>query len=108
MEVFERIVTQILEPAVRVLFAAGFFLFLWGLAKFLYNLESVAKKEGERSKRKEGLNHLIWGLVGMLVMVSAEGIIALIMNTLGINPGQTNFQQPQGGDQTSPFERPFK
>jgi len=108
MEVFERIISQILEPAVRVLFAAGFFLFLWGLAKFLYNLESVAKNSGDRNRRKEGLQHLIWGLVGMLVMVSVQGIIALIINTFGLNPGQTNFQQQKIIDQTSPFERSFE
>ncbi|OGG60342.1 hypothetical protein A2765_06325 [Candidatus Kaiserbacteria bacterium RIFCSPHIGHO2_01_FULL_56_24] len=77
-ELLQRIITYIIDPAVRVVFTAGLFLFLWGLVEFLWGL-----KEGK--DQTDGKNHMIWGMVGMLIMVSVYGIIALIVNTFEIN-----------------------
>lgn len=79
-----KIVTLIIDPLILVIFAAGFFFFMWGLVEFLWSM-----KGGE--VQTDGKNHMIWGIVGMLIMVSVYGIIALISNTFGfgINPGGT-------------------
>ena len=76
----------LINPAILVVFAAGFFLFVWGLVLFLMNIE-------EGGKREEGKKHMIWGIVGMLVMVSVYGIIALLNNTfgLGIDPSTGTY-----------------
>jgi hypothetical protein len=75
----DRMVDLIIDPAVRVVFTLGLFFFLWGFVEFLWQL-----KDGKASE--EGKNHMIYGLVGMLIMVSVYGIIALVMNTFGIDP----------------------
>src|SRR3989344_3163896 len=75
----ERIVTYVIDPAVKVVFTLGLFMFLWGFVEFLWKL-----KDGQVSP--EGKQHMVWGLVGMLIMVSVYCILALIMNTLGIDP----------------------
>ena len=77
-QLLERIINYIVDPAIRVVFTAGLFLFLWGLVEFLWGL-----KEGK--SQEDGKRHMIWGMVGMLIMVSVYGIIALIVNTFGIN-----------------------
>jgi hypothetical protein len=79
----------ILNPAILVIFTLGFFLFVWGLVQFLRALN-------EGSDAKEGKQHMLWGIVGMLVMVSVYGIIALISNTfgLGVNPRAPGSYNP--------------
>lgn len=79
-ELLDRIVTYVIDPAVKVVFTLGLFFFLWGFIEFLWHL-----KDGKVND--DGKNHMIWGLVGMVIMVSVYGIISLIMNTFGIDPG---------------------
>ena len=72
-----RFITYIVDPAILIVFAAGFFLFVWGLVQFLWNLN-------EGGDNKEGKQHMIWGIVGMLIMISVYGIITLLDNTFGL------------------------
>jgi ABC-type phosphate transport system permease subunit len=69
-----RFVTYILNPIILVIFAAGFFLFMWGLVKFMWSLNSGRPSE-------DGQQHMLWGIVGMVIMVSVEGIIYMIDST---------------------------
>lgn len=80
VDLLDRIVDYVIDPAVKVVFTLGLFFFLWGLVQFLWNL-----KDGHVDEN--GKNHMVYGMVGMLIMVSVYGIIALIMNTFGIDPG---------------------
>lgn len=74
----DKFVTLIIDPAILIVFAAGFFLFIWGLVEFL-----VAINQG--GDTGEGKRHMVWGIVGMLIMVSVYGIIALLDNTFGLD-----------------------
>ena len=76
-DILGRIASEILQPAAEVIFAAGFLLFLWGLVVFLWNVE-------EGGNNSEGKEHMIWGIVGMFIMVSIWSIIALLDNTFGL------------------------
>lgn len=81
-----RFTTYIIDPAILLVFAAGFFLFTWGLVQFL-----GALGDNESGTRREaGKRHIVWGLVGMLVMISVYGIIALLDNTFNLR----TFQGP--------------
>ena len=75
----------IITPAIILIFTAGFFLFVWGLVQFIINLD-------EGGNRQEGIDHMKWGIAGMLVMVSVQGILMLLNTTfdLGIGPGGTS------------------
>ncbi len=77
-----RIEQQVLTPVAEVVLAAGFFLFIWGLVKFLWDIE-------EGSGQTEGKQHMFWGVMGMLIMVSIWGIIGLMLGTFGINSTST-------------------
>jgi uncharacterized RDD family membrane protein YckC len=77
-----RITAYIIDPMILVVFACGFFLFVYGLVEFLWNLNSGGDN-------KEGKQHMVWGIVGMLIMVSVYGILALIDNTF-----QLDFRNP--------------
>ncbi|OGG50612.1 hypothetical protein A2763_03495 [Candidatus Kaiserbacteria bacterium RIFCSPHIGHO2_01_FULL_54_36] len=79
----------IIYPVIVVVFALGFFLFIWGLVEFLWKLN-------EGGDNKEGKQHMLWGIVGMLIMVSVWGILELLDNTFGLdyrNPDVSRMDQ---------------
>jgi|SRR6185312_6581724 len=81
-DVVGRFTTYVIDPALLILAAAGFFYFVWGLVIFL-----LALAQGDTSKTEAGKSHMLWGVVGMVIMFSVVGIIALINNTFnfGVN-----------------------
>lgn len=76
-QLLKNFVTFIVNPAILLIFTAGFFLFVWGLVQFMLNIEKGAEYE-------EGKMHMLWGIVGMFVMASVYGIIALLDSTFGL------------------------
>lgn len=67
----------IINPLIGLLFALALMFFLWGLMQFILNANN---EEG----RTAGKNHMIWGIVGMFIMVSAYAIIDILRNTFGL------------------------
>ena len=66
----------ILNPLILLLFAIAFVYFIYGVITFI-------KLEPGDSKKKEALNSIIWGIVGMLIMFSVYGIIRFILDSFG-------------------------
>ena len=65
----------VINPLIRVLFAAAFVYFIYGVVVFIMNA-------GNAAKRKEGQQHILWGIVGMAIMASAIGIVNLLTTTI--------------------------
>lgn len=84
-DIVGRFTTYVINPVLLVLAAAGFFFFVWGLVEFMFALS-----QGNESKSKEGKQHMLWGTIGMVIMFSVAGIIALVNATFnfGIAPNQ--------------------
>lgn len=72
MEIIEKISSQIIDPLITFLFALAFLYFLWGVL-------GMFKEE----KREEAKQHVIWGTIGLFVMVSVYGLIRVICKTIG-------------------------
>jgi hypothetical protein len=72
-----RINTVIINPILALLFAAGLLYFLWGVTMFIWNSDS-------EDARREGSKHMLWGVIGMFIMVAVWGIIGVIENTFGL------------------------
>jgi len=70
-----KITEQILNPIILLLFSLAVIYFLYGVFVFVQNAESP-------DKRVEGRDHIIWGVIGMFIMVSVYGIINLVLNTI--------------------------
>jgi hypothetical protein len=51
--------------------------FFWGLAKF------IARVGGDVKAVEEGKNLMIWGIVGLFVMISIWGILAFMSDQFG-------------------------
>ncbi len=67
----------ILNPLIGLLFAAALAVFIWGIIEFLQ------KRDSNAEDANDGKQHLIWGLVGMFIMISAFAIMNLIKGFLG-------------------------
>ena len=50
--------------------------YTYGVLIFIKNAESP-------EKRAEGAKSILWGIVGMFIMVSVKGIINIILSTIG-------------------------
>jgi len=71
------IVREIINPIVAVLFTAAIVVFFWGLIQFIY-------AAGGDEDREKGKQHMLWGVIGIFIMLSAYGILTLFTNTFGI------------------------
>lgn len=72
----KRFVDAIVDPLVVALFALAFLLFMWGLLQFM-----LAVSQGEPSD--SGKQHMLWGVIGLVIMFSVAGIINVITNSIG-------------------------
>lgn len=69
----------VVRPAILLLFGVAFVVFVWGIVEFIKNADDVKGRDtGKRS--------IIWGIVGMVIMVSVYGIINVVAGTIGVNP----------------------
>lgn len=73
----------IVNPFITLLFVVATLMFLWGVFQFIRG----ADNPGEREK---GIQHILWGVFGLFIMVAVFGIIRLLMNTFGINEDAVN------------------
>ena len=69
----------ILNPLISLVFAVAALVFFYGIFQFIRSQTSDAKRE-------EGKRKIFYGLIGMFIMLSAYGIIRLVLNTFGIPP----------------------
>lgn len=70
-------ITEIISPIILLLVAVSLLVFLFGV------LEMIAKS-GSEEGRTTGRKHVIWGLIGLFIIISAFGIINLIKATIGV------------------------
>ena len=73
-------IQTILGALVPLLGTAAFVVFLWGVVKFI-------SAGGNEEKRKEAKNLIIYGLIGLFVMVAVWGIIKLVAGTFDLQEG---------------------
>ena len=75
-QLIKKISTEILNPVIGLMIAIAFAVFLWGIIEFIANADN-------EQKREDGKRHIIWGLVGLFIMVAVAGIIVVINNFIG-------------------------
>ncbi len=73
------VVDQIINPVILLLAASAFVVFVWGAFEFVVHA-------GDEGKREEGRKAILWGLIGLVIIFGAYGIINLALGTFGIAP----------------------
>jgi hypothetical protein len=76
-----KVVVQIVNPILLLMVAVAFVVFLWGVFEFIAHA-------GDEGKRAEGQQAILWGLVGLVIMFGAYGIINIAAGAFNIAPIQ--------------------
>ena len=81
-----RVIAQIINPIILLLSAGAFVVFLWGVFEFVVHASDATKRE-------EGKRAIFWGLIGLVIIFGAYGIINVVMATFNLSPnGQTTIE----------------
>ncbi len=68
----------ILFPFIALLLGVAFLVFLYGCAEYIF-------KSGNESARADGVRHITWGIIGLVVMTTAWAILSLATGTFGLS-----------------------
>ncbi|MEK7090123.1 MAG: hypothetical protein AAB930_00895 [Patescibacteria group bacterium] len=68
---------QILTPLTALLFVVATVIFLWGV------VEMIASGDNEEA-RSTGRRHMIWGIIGLFIMLSAITIVKVLCASFGV------------------------
>ena len=72
-ELLRKIGEQIVNPIITLMIASAVVFFIYGVVEFV----GAADNEEKRSKGKQ---HIIWGIIGIFIMVSVWGIMNVLNN----------------------------
>jgi hypothetical protein len=76
-EFLVKVVTEIVNPIILLLAGAALVLFVWGVFEFI-------KGAGDETKRKDGHHAMLWGIIGLVIIFGAYGIINIALGTFGL------------------------
>jgi hypothetical protein len=72
-----KVIVQIINPIILLLAASAFVVFLWGVFEFIVH-------SGDETHRKEGKEAIMWGIIGLVIIFGAYGIINLALGTFSV------------------------
>jgi hypothetical protein len=76
-----KFINNILNTATGLIVALAVVYVLWGIFEYV--------KAGDDDKRTEGRNKMVYGIIGIAVMVSLWGLVKVITNTFGLDNSAT-------------------
>lgn len=79
-DLIKNINTTIANPIIAVMFAAALFMFLWGVRAYITGADN-------QEVRMKGANQILWGIIGMGIMLMTFAIIRIVLATFGITTG---------------------
>ena len=86
------------SSVIPLIFALALAMFVWGVVQFVINSDEEVKKE-------KGRQFMIWGIIGLTVMVGVWGLVGILGNTFGIKTGIVP-QVPVSGTDTCTDDNP--
>src|SRR3989338_6626209 len=70
--------TLIINPLIILLFALAIAYFLYGVFEFIVNQQNEEKKTS-------GKSHMLWGIVGITIMMGLWAILGVILNSFNLS-----------------------
>lgn len=81
----DAIITEIVNPLILLLMGLAAVFFLWGVVQMIMN-------SGSPEAQEQGKKHMMYGIIGLVIMVGVFGILNILLNTFGIDlPPETGF-----------------
>lgn len=74
-----KIFEYLVQPFLGFLFMLALVMFMYGVFRF------VGTSDKSSDDAQKGRQHMLWGVIGMFVMMSVFGIIRVILQTLGMS-----------------------
>jgi len=74
----------IFEPVIIFLIGLGILVFVWGIVELIIG-------SGSEEARRKGQQHIMWGLIGIVIMTSSLAIGSFILKSL---PDDASGQPP--------------
>lgn len=90
--------TLIFNPLIRLLFAVALVYFLYGVVEFIAGADN-------EEKRAKGRMHMLWGVVGLGIMVGVWTILQITVNSLGIEGVDPKNQKVKLNDYNPDFTK---
>lgn len=72
---------EILVPLMTLLAVIAFTVFIWGVVQMIM-------AAGDEEKRTTGQRHILWGIIGLVILFGASGIVAFLKATVTSTLGQ--------------------
>ena len=76
----------ILNSIIPVLVVLGVVYFVWGVISYMIGADEEQKKKGR--------DKIIYGIIGLVVIVGMWGLVNVVTSTFGLNNSNTNIQTP--------------
>lgn len=71
------ILSELVNPALYLLLAIAVVIFIYGI------IEMMAGAANDK-KREDGRRHLMWGIIGLFIMLGVWGIISIIEDSIAL------------------------
>ena len=75
------VMNGVLVPIVPILISLTIIVFIFGILKFM--------KSSDSKERGEGKMYMLWGIIGIFVMVSVWGLVNILQNSFDLNNQST-------------------
>jgi Type IV secretion system pilin len=75
-QIIKNVNTNIVNPLIYLALAVAVVIFLWGLVSYFQNIDNS-------EERAQGIRHMIYGVIGLVIMISFKAIITIIKNVIG-------------------------
>lgn len=76
-QLINKITYAVVNPLIALMFAGAILVFMWGLIKFIKNADN-------ETEREIGQKHMLWGIIGLAIMLSAVAIVNVIKGLFGV------------------------
>ena len=76
---------ELLSAVLPVLIALGVVFFVWGVITYVVS--------GDEEAKKKGRDRMIYGIIGLVVIVGMWGLVKIVTNTFGLD-NRTNITLP--------------
>jgi len=83
---------SLMNLLIPLLIGAAVICFLYGVLRFI-----AKSSAGDADGRKEAINFMIFGIIGIAVMVSVWGLVAFVTNTFGVSSVVPQFNSLKQG-----------
>jgi len=80
---------EILFPLIALLSAIALLVFVYGAVVYIFN-------GGNEMAQAKGKSHIMYGIIGLLIMVSAWGILNVVAGTIGASDKLKCADDPSG------------